>query len=60
KKALNDTSRILRSMQEADMLLVAAWSERDEGQWQEGWRQRNEANEEFRKLSRTLNAADTP
>ena len=60
KQASYETARILRSMREANMLLVAGWTERDEEKWKLGWRQKDKADQAFRTLSRELNTGETP
>jgi len=60
KQVLYETSRVLRSMHEADMLLVAGWSERDEQQWETGWGRKDEARQVLRILSEELHAGDAP
>ena len=52
--SLYELSRILRSMQEADGLLVTAWSERDELQWGLGWQYKERAGERSRSYTRRL------
>jgi hypothetical protein len=60
KQELYDVSEILRSTRDADMLIVRGWSERDQEQWQLGWRQKGEADDDFRSLSRRSSLGETP